>query len=123
MSLALPLTRFLRPASAGLFRRKVALNAKAANAANASLATTEAEPLDVVMPLGLVARGMTVTVASFRNNGRGLEKRLEAMGIRVGSELKVIQQEGGSTVVLVGGTRVALGVAMMHRILVVPQSS
>jgi len=70
------------------------------------------------MPLGLVPRGAQVRVVAFRNNRRGFEKRLEAMGIRIGSELEVLQHEGGSTVVRVGETRVALGVAMMHRILV-----
>lgn len=72
-----------------------------------------AEP---AFPLGLAARGDRVRVVALTGNARNLEKRLEAMGIRVGTELEILQHEGGSTVVRIGGSRVALGVAMMHRV-------
>lgn len=114
MSLALPLTRFFRSAQgSGQARRNVALNDDMAAAPK-----PESKLIDAAMPLGLVTGGSRVQVVAFRNSGRGFEKRLEAMGIRVGSELDVLQHEGGATVVRVGETRVALGVAMMHRILV-----
>lgn len=68
--------------------------------------------------LGLAARGARVRVTGFRSDAAGLEKRLAAMGIRIGSELEIIQHEGSSVVVRVGETRIAIGVALVHRLLV-----
>jgi ferrous iron transport protein A len=53
--------------------------------------------------------------------GKNLEMRLTALGLNVGSELTVSQRSGGSLVVLRGETRIALGVGMAHKIMVVRQ--
>lgn len=87
------------------------------------MARPDSAAIEAALPLGLVSRGTQVRVVALRDNGRGLEKRLEAMGIRVGTEMEVLQDEGGSVVVRVGESRIALGVAMKHRILVAPGDS
>ncbi|MBS3800116.1 MAG: ferrous iron transport protein A, partial [Thioalkalivibrio sp.] len=54
--------------------------------------------------------------------GKGMEMRLTALGLNVGSDLVVSQHQGGNLVVLRGETRLALGKGMAHRIMVVRQS-
>lgn len=66
--------------------------------------------------LGLATPGARVGVTEITGNNPALEKRLEAMGIRVGSALEVLQHEGGSVIVRIGTTRLALGVSMAHRL-------
>lgn len=70
--------------------------------------------------IGLAAPGARVNVTAVNNAAPALEKRLEAMGIRVGTALEVIQHEGGSVIVRIGTTRLALGVSMAHRLQVAP---
>ncbi|MDA3876691.1 MAG: FeoA family protein [Halothiobacillus sp.] len=70
--------------------------------------------------LGLATRGAHVRVTGIRGDVAALEKRLAAMGIRIGSELEIIQHEGSTVVVRVGETRIAIGVALVHRLLVTP---
>lgn len=49
--------------------------------------------------------------------GRGISKRLDAMGLRPGSEFTVLQREGpGGMLIQLGSSRLALGVGMLHRI-------
>lgn len=70
--------------------------------------------------LGLAAPGARVCVTAVKGAVPALEKRLEAMGIRVGTALDVLQHEGGSVIVRIGTTRLALGVSMAHRLRVEP---
>jgi ferrous iron transport protein A len=49
-----------------------------------------------------------------------MEKRLSSMGIAVGSELRLLQREGGNLVVAVGNSRLALGAGIAQKILVTP---
>jgi ferrous iron transport protein A len=68
--------------------------------------------------IGLAARGARVRVAGLTGEHPALAKRLEGMGIHLGSELEIIQREAGALIVRVGNTRVALGSGMAHKILV-----
>jgi ferrous iron transport protein A len=121
MNLALNLPRFFRtaPSSGGQVSQEQKIgNTGVTESAEAAMSRPDSAAIDAALPLGLVSRGAQVRVVALRDNGRGLEKRLEAMGIRVGTEMEVLQDEGGSVVVRIGESRVALGVAMKHRILV-----
>jgi ferrous iron transport protein A len=68
--------------------------------------------------IGLAARGARVRVVGLTGEHPALAKRLEGMGIHPGSELEILQREGGALIVRVGCTRVALGAGMAHKILV-----
>ena len=68
-------------------------------------------------PLAMAQEGERVRIVSL-GGGKGLEKRLTALGLNVGSELMVSQRQGGKLVVIRGETRMALGVGMAQRIAV-----
>lgn len=72
--------------------------------------------------IGLAARGARVRVVGLTGEHPALAKRLEGMGIHPGSELEILQREGGALIVRVGTSRVALGTGMVHKILVTTQS-
>ena len=72
--------------------------------------------------IGLAARGARVRVVGLTGEHPALAKRLEGMGIHPGSELEILQREGGALIVRVGTSRVALGTGMVHKILVTAQS-
>lgn len=70
-------------------------------------------------PLGLAAAGECVRIAEICG-GEGMTKRLDAMGLRPGSEFEVLQSEGGGGMLIrVASSRLALGTGMLHRIRVV----
>ncbi|MGD8908843.1 MAG: FeoA family protein [Chromatiales bacterium] len=50
--------------------------------------------------------------------GRRLVHRLLSLGLRVGSEVELIQRRGGGVVVANAGTRVALGAGVAEKLLV-----
>ena len=53
--------------------------------------------------------------------GHGLRSRLTAMGLRLGVEVRVVNNRGaGPFVVAVYGTRIVLGRGMAHKVYVVP---
>lgn len=66
--------------------------------------------------IGLAARGSRVRVVGLADEHPALAKRLAGMGIHAGSELEILQREGGALIVRVGCTRVALGAGMVHKI-------
>jgi len=68
-------------------------------------------------PLAMAQEGEKVNISLLRG-GKGLEKRLTSLGLNVGSELTVLQRQGGNLVVIRGETRVALGVGMAQKIMV-----
>ncbi|MBD3816301.1 MAG: ferrous iron transport protein A [Halothiobacillus sp.] len=72
--------------------------------------------------IGLAARGSRVRVVGLTGEHPALAKRLEGMGIHAGSELEILQREGGALIVRVGASRVALGTGMVHKIMVTAQS-
>lgn len=71
-------------------------------------------------PLAMADQGAQMRIVALRA-GRELDRRLRDMGLSPGVELKVQQrQPGGALVVMCGGTRLALGGGMAHKIMVIP---
>ena len=71
-------------------------------------------------PLGMASEGEIVKIVSVVG-GKNLVKRLTAMGIMADTQLKILQRQKGTGLVLARGeTRLALGVGMANKILVVP---
>jgi ferrous iron transport protein A len=69
-------------------------------------------------PLSQAGEGERVRIVALRA-GRGMDQRLTEMGLNIGTEIHVRQrQPGGGLVVMRGGTRLALGAGMAHKILV-----
>ncbi|MET0067343.1 MAG: FeoA family protein [Candidatus Thiodiazotropha sp.] len=52
--------------------------------------------------------------------GRNLTHRLLSLGLRVGSEIELLQRRGGGVVVASEGTRVALGAGVAEKLLMSP---
>ncbi len=52
--------------------------------------------------------------------GRHLAHRLLSLGLRVGSEIELLQRRGGGVVVASEGTRVALGAGVAEKLLMKP---
>ena len=70
------------------------------------------------IPLAMAQEGERLRIHLLRG-GKGLEMRLTALGLNLGTELTLIQRSGGGLVVLRGETRIALGPGMAHKIMVV----
>ena len=67
-------------------------------------------------PLALAAAGERVRIVELAG-GRGMARRLDAMGLRPGSEFEVLQREGpGGMLIQLAASRLALGMGMLHRI-------
>lgn len=69
-------------------------------------------------PLAMAQEGEHVEIFLLRG-GKGLEMRLTSLGLNMGSELTVSQRIGGNLIVIRGETRLALGVGMAQKIMVV----
>lgn len=70
-------------------------------------------------PLSMAAVGAQVRVMALRGGG-GMDRRMTEMGLNVGADLRVVQQQGGGMVVQRGESRYALGAGMSHRVMVAP---
>jgi len=69
-------------------------------------------------PLASVAPGEEVTLVDVRG-GLGIRRRLAAIGLSPGIRLRLLQNVGrGPVLVMRGDTRLALGRAMAHQMLV-----
>ena len=68
----------------------------------------------VTLPVGSRARIEQMV------GGRQMTRRLLGLGLRVGSELQVLQQRGRGVVVASHGVRVALGGGVAEKLLVLP---
>jgi ferrous iron transport protein A len=55
--------------------------------------------------------------------GRQMTRRLLSLGLRVGSELDIVQQRGRGVVVASQGIRVALGAGVAEKLLMLPIAS
>jgi ferrous iron transport protein A len=66
------------------------------------------------LPLGATARLVEI------RGGRQLQRRLTALGLRVGGELRVEHRRGRGLVVSAGASRVALGGGVVEKLMVVP---
>lgn len=69
-------------------------------------------------PLPMAASGEPMRVVGF-SQGMNIEKRLAGMGLSLGSEIHVLQREGGNLVVALGNTRLALGCGLAQKVLVI----
>ncbi len=70
------------------------------------------------IPLSSLPEGVTAEVALL-SAGRGLERKLADLGIRVGVSIEVVRRiENGPLLVAVGETRVAIGAGMADKTLV-----
>lgn len=74
-----------------------------------------------LFPLAMAQEGETVRIQRLIG-GKNMEIRLTSMGLNVGSEIIVSQRQGGNLVVIRGETRLALGVGMAQKIMVVNQT-
>jgi ferrous iron transport protein A len=68
------------------------------------------------VPLAAVEEGRSVVVKGVE--GLKLRSRLKELGIVVGTELRVVRNEGGPVVVDLKGERLAMGRGMAHRVYV-----
>ena len=77
------------------------------------------ENIAQTFPLAMAAEGDWVKISTIRG-GKNLIKRLIIMGLIEEVELQVVQrQKGNGLVVARGGTRLALGLGMANKIMVV----
>ena len=69
-------------------------------------------------PLTLASDGEDVFVVSF-SFGRNLQRKLKDIGLMVGIQVKVLENDfSGPLLLAIGDTRVALGRGMAHKIMV-----
>jgi ferrous iron transport protein A len=65
-------------------------------------------PLSDLIPLPALPPGIAARIAEVRG-GRGFARRLLGLGLRVGSEVRVLHHRGRGLVLSCGDTRIALG--------------
>ncbi len=68
-------------------------------------------------PLIMAGDGERVRIRTLQG-GKGLVMRLTELGLNQGTEVRVVQRQGGGLVVARGETRIALGGGMASKILV-----
>ena len=69
-------------------------------------------------PLAMADEGVDVRIVALRA-GRGVDLRLTELGLNVGSEVRVVQRQGGGLLVARGETRIAIGGGMATKVMVV----
>lgn len=68
-------------------------------------------------PLAMASVGDDVSIISFNSRGR-LQQKLQDLGLTIGSQVKVLKNDLGSSLLLaVGDTRIALGHGTAHKIM------
>jgi ferrous iron transport protein A len=83
------------------------------------------EPVAVVsptakgFPLMMADEGARVCILALQG-GKGLTTRLTELGLNVGTELHIVQRQGGGLLVARGESRIALGAGMAAKIQVAP---
>jgi ferrous iron transport protein A len=70
-------------------------------------------------PLPMAGEGVTVRLAGI-GGGQRAAHRLAELGLTPGVELTVLRDNGGTLLVAVGDTRLALGHGLAHSVLVTP---
>lgn len=70
-------------------------------------------------PLVMADEGAQVRIVAL-HGGKGLTTRLTELGLNVGSEVRVVQRQGGGLLVARGESRIALGGGMAAKIQVAP---
>ncbi|RRR65507.1 MAG: ferrous iron transport protein A [Candidatus Viridilinea halotolerans] len=76
-------------------------------------------PSEASLPLPMVGEGSHVRVVGFSGSQRNA-RRLAEMGLHPGVILTVLRDTGGSLLVAVGDTRLALSYGMAQAVLVCP---
>lgn len=71
------------------------------------------------LPLPLAGEGVAVRMVGV-NGGQRAAHRLAELGLTTGATLTVLRDNGGTLIVAVGDTRLALGAGVAHTILVTP---
>ncbi|WP_296898900.1 FeoA family protein [Thiohalocapsa sp.] len=86
-----------------------------------SASRLDASDLLSTEPIGLdrLPPGVAARLAAIQG-GRHLQRKLGALGLRVGSELRVEHRRGRGLVVAAGASRVALGGGVVDKLLVLP---
>ncbi len=80
-----------------------------------------AAPARHAFPLAMATPGERAIVTELRG-GPGVQRRLQDMGIRIGSQLTVINAgQPGPFIVAVNDSRLALGKGLAHHVLIAPQ--
>lgn len=70
-------------------------------------------------PLMMADEGARVRIVAL-HGGKGLSLRLTELGLNVGSEVQIIQRQGGGLLIARGEARIALGGGMAAKIQVAP---
>lgn len=70
-------------------------------------------------PLSTADAGANIRIHELRA-GRNLARRLTELGLNIGTEIRIVQRQGGGILVARGEGRIALGGGMAAKILVVP---
>lgn len=82
------------------------------------MSSARSEQSSEITALSSVKEGSTVRLARL-DCGRGMSTRLASMGLRTGTEFRVVQAAGsGPIVVAVGNSRYALGRGVTDRMMV-----
>jgi ferrous iron transport protein A len=69
------------------------------------------------LPLGKAPVAIPLRITAVRA-GKKLEKRMISMGMPLGTEIEIMYRRGGSVVLVVGTSRIALGAGMVSKIMV-----
>lgn len=72
-------------------------------------------------PLGLAREGDSVRIVALRG-GAAFVRRITDLGLNVGADLVVSQNEGARLVLVRGNMRLGLGAGAAHRIIVRPST-
>ncbi|MCW8943298.1 MAG: ferrous iron transport protein A [Sedimenticola sp.] len=75
--------------------------------------------LDNSITLDHIPAGQQARITKIQGD-KGLARRLLGLGLRVGSEISVLQQRNRGVVVATAGTRVALGSSIADKLLMQP---
>ena len=70
-------------------------------------------------PLAMAQAGDRLRIHAL-SAGRGLDRRLTELGLNLGTEIRVVQRQGGGLLLARGDARIAIGGGMAMKILVVP---
>lgn len=79
------------------------------------------QPVREPVRLDALPHGATARLAEIRG-GRHLQRKLAALGLRIGSELRIEHRRGRGLVVAAGASRIALGGGIVDKLLALPLS-
>ena len=80
---------------------------------------SDLHPTQQAFPLSLADEGKSFKIVLL-NGRKSIGKRLSSLGLNINCELEVVNRQGGSLVVGRDQTRLALGMGMARKIMVVP---